>query len=77
MYKIDNCWEYTVYHRELSSIPWDVPNAREIQGERIYVYVCLIIFSMELKLTQHCKAKYCKKYLLPLTLNCDCISTFI
>ena len=47
MCKIDTCWEYTVYHRELSLIHRDVLNAGEIQSERVYVYVYLITFSME------------------------------
>ena len=47
MCKIDTCWEYTIYHRELSLIHRDVLNAGEIQSERVYVYVYLITFSME------------------------------
>ena len=33
MYKIDNCWEYTVYHRDLSLIHWNVLSVNEIQSE--------------------------------------------
>ena len=38
MYKIDNQWEHTVYHRELYSMLCDDLNGKEIQKKGIYIY---------------------------------------
>ena len=52
MYKIDNSWLSTVYHRELCSVLCGDLNGKEIQKEKeeISVYVQLIDFAAQQKL---------------------------
>ena len=63
--KIVSQWEAATQHREISSVlcdhleGWDREVGREMQegGDMgIYVYVQLIHFAVQQKLTQHCKS---------------------
>ena len=63
MCKTDSQREPAVQHRELSLVlcddldGWDGGGGeREVQREGIYVYIQLIRFIVQQKLTQHCKA---------------------
>ena len=59
MYKIDNKWENTVYSREVHSVLYGELNGKEIQKREeiyIYIYVQLIYFAGQHKLTWRCKA---------------------
>ena len=68
--KIDSQWEAAASHGEISSVlcdhleGWDREGGREIQegGHMgIYVYIQLIHFFIQQKLTQHCKQLYSNK----------------
>ena len=62
MCKIDSQWEPAVQHRELSSLlcddldGWDGGGGGRSKREGIQVYIQLIHFIVQQKLTQHCKA---------------------
>ena len=45
-----------MWHRKLHSVLCGDLNGKEIQKEGIYVYIQLIHFAVQQKLTQHCKA---------------------
>ena len=69
--KTDNQWEAAAQHREISLVLcdhlewWDMEGGRETQegGDMgIYVYVQLIHFVIQQKLTQQCKQLYSNKY---------------
>ena len=63
--KTGSLWEAAALHRDISSMlcdqlqQWEKESGREMQEGRdmvIYVYVLLIHFAIQQKLTHHCKA---------------------
>ena len=61
MCKTDSQWEAAIEHRELSSVLCDdlegwEGEAREVPEGGVYVHMWLIHFTVQKKLTLHCKA---------------------